>query len=68
MKLSIIIPVYFNEMNLALLYEDLKEKVIDVIDYEYEVIMVDDGSQDDSYNVMQELARRDKNVKIYRFG
>ena len=48
MKLSIIIPVYFNEPNLEPLYQDLKEKVIDRIDYEYEILMVDDGSQDGS--------------------
>ena len=43
MKLSIIIPVYYNEQNLKPLYADIKEKIIDVIDYEYEIVMVDDG-------------------------
>ena len=34
MKLSIVIPVYYNEDNLKPLYEDLKKKVFSVIDYE----------------------------------
>lgn len=68
MKVSIIIPVYFNEANLRPLYEDLKEKIIDVIDYEYEIIMVDDGSEDNSYLVMKELAEFDKNIKIFRLS
>lgn len=64
MKISIIIPVYYNEDNLYPLYDDIKKKVIDVIDYGYEIIMVNDGSKDNSYAVMQELAERDHNVKI----
>lgn len=63
MKLSIIIPVYFNEDNLRPLYADIKEKIIDVIDYEYELVIVNDGSKDASYDVMQELAASDPNIK-----
>lgn len=64
MKISIVIPVYYNEDNLRPLYEDIKKKVIDVIDYNYEIVMVNDGSKDNSYGVMQELAGKDKNIKI----
>ena len=65
MKVSVIIPVYFNEDNLRPLYDDLKEKFIDRIDYGYEIVMVNDGSKDKSYEVMRELASRDKNIKIF---
>ena len=44
MKLSIVIPVYYNEDNLIPLYEDIKKKIIEVIDYDYEIVMVNDGS------------------------
>lgn len=64
MKVSIVIPVYYNEGNLLPLYEDLKEKFIQVIDYDYEIVMVNDGSKDRSYEVMQQLAERDSNIKI----
>lgn len=64
MKLSIIIPVYYNEGNLHPLYADIKEKVIDKIDYEYEIIMVNDGSKDKSWEVMQELAAKDENIRV----
>ncbi|MBR6147713.1 MAG: glycosyltransferase family 2 protein [Lachnospiraceae bacterium] len=64
MKLSIIIPVYYNEDNLIPLYEDIKEKFIEKIDYDYELIMVNDGSKDDSFRIMLELAQNDKNIKI----
>ena len=64
MKVSIVIPVYFNEDNLRPLYADLKEKFIDKIQYEYELVMVNDGSKDNSYGVMKELAEHDPHIKI----
>lgn len=63
-KLSIVVPVYFNELNLKPLYDDIKRKIIDVIDYEYEIVMVDDGSGDESWAIMQELAEQDNHIKI----
>lgn len=54
-KLSIVIPVYFNEKNLLPLYADLSEKVLQKLDCAYELVLVDDGSKDDSYAVMQQL-------------
>ena len=68
MKLSIIIPVYYNELNLQPLYEDIKKKIIDVISYDYEIVMVDDGSQDHSWKVMLELAERDDRIRVYRLS
>jgi dolichol-phosphate mannosyltransferase len=64
MKISIVIPVYYNQDNLHPLYDDIKKKIIDVIDYDYEIVMVNDGSKDNSYGVMQELAAKDSNIKI----
>lgn len=64
MKLSIVVPIYYNQDNLNPLYEDIKKKIIDTIDYEYEIVMVNDGSRDESYMVMKELAKKDSNIKI----
>ena len=66
-KLSIVIPVYFNEMNLHDLYKDLKEKVLDKLK-EYELIFVDDGSKDSSYSVMLELQKEDRNIRCIRLS
>ncbi|MGL5434330.1 MAG: glycosyltransferase family 2 protein [Lachnospiraceae bacterium] len=65
MKLSIVIPVYYNEDNLYPLYDDLKYKVIDKIDYEYEIVFVNDGSKDKSYEFMKAIAKKDSNVRIF---
>ena len=67
-KLSIVIPVYFNEENLAPLYADIREKVIDQIDYSYEIILVDDGSGDQSWQVIEKLARENPCVRGIRLS
>ena len=65
MKLSIVIPVYYNEPNLWPLYNDIKEKILSRHDFDCEVVMVNDGSKDKSYQIMQEIAKQDKHFKIY---
>lgn len=67
-KLSIVVPVYYNELNLRPLYQDIKAKIIDVIDFEYEIVMVDDGSGDNSWQVIQDLAAQDKNIRPIRLS
>lgn len=67
-KLSVVIPVYYNADNLPPLYADMKEKLIDRIDFDYELIFVDDGSGDNSYQVMQQLARQDEHIRIFRLS
>jgi len=67
-KISIIVPVYYNQDNLLPLYVDLKEKVLTKLNMEYELIFVDDGSKDKSYEVMQNIAKLDKNIKTIRLS
>ncbi|MFF2912163.1 glycosyltransferase family 2 protein [Paenibacillus sp. NPDC057934] len=66
-KLSIIIPVYYNADSLELLYADLYEKVLTKVD-DYEIVMVDDGSGDDSWMVMNKLANTDKKIKLLKLS
>lgn len=62
-KLSIVIPVYFNENNLVPLYEDLQNKVFSQITYDYEIIFINDGSTDRSNEVIHELSEKDPHIK-----
>lgn len=64
MKVSIVIPVYYNEENLKPLYDDIRKKILTCTDYEWELVMVNDGSGDRSYDVMNELAAQDDRIKI----
>lgn len=65
MKISIVIPVYYNEDNLRPLYDDIEKKLLGHTEYEWEIIMVNDGSLDQSYSVMQELAKNDERIRIF---
>ena len=68
-KISIIVPVYYNQDNLLPLYADLKEKVLSKINIEYELIFVDDGSKDRSKDKIIEIIRLflflNKFIKLY---
>lgn len=65
MKISVVIPVYYNQDNLRPLYADMSAKLLNHDEYEWEIVMVNDGSKDESYVVMKELAEKDKRIKIY---
>lgn len=67
-KLSIVVPVYFNEFNLEPLYKDIREKIIEKAVFDYEIVMVDDGSGDNSWQVMQSLAKTDDHIKPIRLS
>ena len=66
-KVSIVIPVFNEEENVPILYERLKE-VLDSLPYEYEIIFVNDGSTDGTGKVLEEIAKKDKKVKVVEFA
>lgn len=66
-KISIIIPVYYSEDTLMLLYQDMKEKILGRLG-EYEIVMVDDGSGDHSWDVMQQIKEMDSHVTLVRLS
>lgn len=65
MKISIVIPVYYNQDNLKPLYQDIKKKLYSCSEYTWEIVMVNDGSKDESYQIMKELAKEDERISIY---
>jgi polyisoprenyl-phosphate glycosyltransferase len=66
-SISIIIPVYNEEKNIPLIYDGLK-RVLQRINYEHEIIYVNDGSQDNSNKELQKLSLVDHNVKVLEFS
>ena len=65
-KLSVVIPVLDEEENLYQLHSSL-HKVLETISENYEIIFVDDGSTDQSYQIMCEIFSKDKHVRVIRF-
>lgn len=64
--ISVVIPVYNEEKNIPIVYDKLK-KILSSIDYDFEIIFVNDGSTDRSQAELGKLSGNDKNVKIVEF-
>ena len=65
--ISIVSPVYRAEKILPILVSEI-EKVMAKIGESYEIILVDDRSPDNSWEVMQNLAAENQNLKIFRLS
>lgn len=66
-KISIVVPVYYNSDTLMDLYEDMKTKILGVIG-DYELIFVDDGSGDNSWEIMNQIREKDENVRCVKLS
>lgn len=66
-KLSIVVPVYYNEDTLMDLYQDMKDKILGTIG-DYELVFVDDGSGDDSWKIMNEIKGLDPRVRLVKLS
>jgi len=63
MKVSVVIPLYNEEENIAILHERLKE-TLDRIGCDYEIIYVDDGSADRTLAGLEKIQAEDKKVVV----
>ena len=65
--ISVVIPVFDEEENLPILYQRLT-KVLGDVEPDYELIFVDDGSRDNSLQILEELAETDPHVIIVQLA
>jgi len=65
--LSIVTPAYNEAENLAVLYKELGH-VLSQLECDWEWVVVDDHSADETFRVLSEMARRDKRVRAVRFA
>jgi len=61
-KVSILVPCYNEEKSIQLLYPELKTLMDSQNNYEWEILFVDDGSEDDTLNVIRSLRREDERI------
>lgn len=67
-KVSLLIPAYNEEDSLGLLYNELN-KVIDTIPgYEFEILFVNDGSNDNTLDILRNLQKRDSRINYISFS
>ena len=67
-KISIIVPVYNEQESLPFLYERLEKLINSIENYEFEILFVNDGSEDKTLDIIEEIASKDKKVKIISFS
>lgn len=66
-KISVIIPMYCEEEVAKECYNRLIKVLTNIQNYEYELILVNDGSKDKTLEILEEIAKEDKNVKVISF-
>ncbi|MBB4118007.1 glycosyltransferase involved in cell wall biosynthesis [Mesonia hippocampi] len=66
MQLSVVIPLLNEEKSIPELYSWIT-KVMEVNNFTYEIIFIDDGSTDDSWEIIEELSETDSRIKAIRF-
>ena len=66
LDLSIVIPLFNEEESLPELYSWIERVMIDH-HFSYEIIFIDDGSKDNSWNVITELSKGNSNVRAIKF-
>ena len=65
--ISVIVPVYDEETNVQPFYKALIEAIQNLSE-DFEFIFVDDGSRDQTFRIISELAQQDQRVKALRFS
>jgi polyisoprenyl-phosphate glycosyltransferase len=65
-RISYVVPVYQNEGSIAATCEGIAALYAGT-PHDYEIVLVDDGSRDNSWAEMQGAAARDRNVRLVRF-
>lgn len=66
MDISVVVPLYNEEESLIELHQWI-ESSLNSSGYSFEIIFIDDGSLDNSWEIIEVLSRKSKNIKGFRF-
>ncbi|MGE5335790.1 MAG: glycosyltransferase family 2 protein [Nitrososphaerota archaeon] len=64
--ISVVVPVYNEEQSLRPLYDALTA-ALERLGQSYEIVFVDDGSRDGSFETLQALHAQDQHIRVIRF-
>lgn len=67
-KISVIVSCYNEEQTIPIFYKEIINVAKKMKDNEFEFIFVNDGSKDDTLNIIKDLARKDKRVRFLSFS
>ena len=66
--ISVVIPVYNEEKGFKKFYSEMLEPELKKLKYNYEVILVNDGSRDKTLEIVQGMAEKDAHIKVLAFS
>lgn len=67
-KVSVVIPMYYEEEVAEECYKRVKNVLISLKDYEHEILFVNDGSKDKTLEILESIAEKDKQAKVISFS
>lgn len=68
-KISIVVPCYNEQEVLSMFYNELIKTIKGINkEYTYEIIFINDGSKDNTLNILKDLQTTNENVKIISFS
>lgn len=67
-KITIIIPAYNEEESLPYLYDRLEKVMGSIENYEFEILFVNDGSKDNTINLIKEYREKDSRISYVDFS
>ena len=67
-KISIVIPMYYEEEVAEECYQRISNTLKKLDNYDYELIFINDGSQDKTQEILENIAKQDKKAKIITFS
>ena len=67
-KISVVIPMYYEEEVAQECYNKMTQVLSNIKDYDYEIICVNDGSKDKTLPILEKIAEEDKKVKVISFA
>ena len=65
---SVVIPMYYEEDVAEECYKRVKNVLESLENYNHEIIFVNDGSKDKTLEILEGIAKKDKNVKVISFS
>ena len=67
-KVSFVIPMYYEEKVVEECYKRVKKVLNELTQYDSEIIVVNDGSKDQTLPILENLAKNDKSLKVISFS
>lgn len=67
-KVSLLIPAYNEEDTIPLLYDELNKVLETIPGYEFEILFVNDGSSDNTLNILRNMQQRDTRINYISFS